>query len=63
MVTHDLQLLDPGFDYLYAMRAGEIVAEGAPSDVLREDQLKRIYDDDRARSRRVDGRTFVWSEW
>ena len=63
MVTHDLQLLDPGFDYLYAMRAGEIVAEGAPSAVLQEDRLMEIYDDARVRSRRVDGRTFVWSEW
>jgi len=63
MVTHDLQLLDPGFDYLYAMRAGEIVAEGAPSSVLQEDRLMEIYDDARVRSRRVDGRTFVWSEW
>ena len=63
MVTHDLQLLDPGFDYLYAMRAGEIVAEGAPSAVLQEERLMEIYDDARVRSRRVDGRTFVWSEW
>ena len=63
MVTHDLQLLDPGFDYLYAMHAGEIVAEGAPSAVLQEDRLMEIYDDARVRSRRVDGRTFIWSEW
>jgi len=63
MVTHDLQLLDPGFDYLYAMRAGEIVAEGRPSEVLREDRLMEIYEDQRVRSRRIDGRTFVWSEW
>ena len=63
MVTHDLQLLDPGFDYLYAMRAGEIVAEGRPSEVLQEDRLMEIYEDQRVRSRRIDGRTFVWSEW
>ena len=63
MVTHDLQLLDPGFDYLYAMRAGEIVAEGSPSEVLQEDRLMEIYEDPRVRSRRVEGRTFVWSEW
>ena len=63
MVTHDLQLLDPGFDYLYAMRAGEIVAEGRPSEVLREDRLMEIYEAPRVRSRRVEGRTFVWSEW
>lgn len=63
MVTHDLQLLDPGFDYLYAMRAGKIVAEGAPAAVLQEEQLTAIYDDERIRSRRVEGRTFVWSEW
>jgi len=63
MVTHDLQLLDPGFDYLYAMRTGEIVAEGSPSEVLQEDRLMEIYEDPRVRSRRVEGRTFVWSEW
>lgn len=63
MVTHDLQLLDPGFDHLYAMRAGEIVAQGPPADVLQEERLMEIYDDEHVRSRRVDGRTFVWSDW
>jgi iron complex transport system ATP-binding protein len=62
MVTHDLQLLDPGFDYLFAMRAGEIVAQGSPSAVLHQASLAEIYEDQHVRSRHVDGRTFVWSE-
>ena len=63
MVTHDLQLLDPGLDYAFAMRAGEIVAEGSPSAVLRQNKLVEIYGDPNVRSRQMDGRTFVWSEW
>ena len=63
MVTHDLQLLDPGVDYVFAMRAGEIVAEGSPAAVLRAERLVDIYDDPHVRSERLDGRTFVWSEW
>jgi ABC-type cobalamin/Fe3+-siderophores transport system ATPase subunit len=63
IVTHDLQLLDPGFDLLYALRAGEIVAEGSPASVLQESRLMEIYGDEHVRSRRIDGRTFIWSEW
>ncbi len=63
MVTHDLQLLDPGLDHAFAMRAGEIVAEGSPSAVLHQSKLVEIYGDPRVRSRQMDGRTFVWSEW
>ncbi|MFQ5791208.1 MAG: ABC transporter ATP-binding protein, partial [Acidobacteriota bacterium] len=63
VVTHDLQFLDPGFDRVYAMRNGRIVAEGAPVEVLREEELAQVYDDRHVRTRRVEGRTFVWSEW
>jgi iron complex transport system ATP-binding protein len=63
LVTHDLQLLDPSFDYLFAMREGRLVGQGSPSQVLREEILTRIYDDAHVRVRRVDGRTFVWSDW
>jgi iron complex transport system ATP-binding protein len=62
VVTHDLQLLDPGFDHVYAMRRGSVVAEGAPRDVLRDSVLAQVYDDPTIRTRRIDGRTFVWTE-
>jgi iron complex transport system ATP-binding protein len=62
VVTHDLQLLDPGFDHVYAIRCGSVVAEGAPPDVLRDTVLAEVYDDATIRTRRVEGRTFVWSE-
>ena len=62
IVTHDLQMLDDGFDRVFAMRAGRLEAEGAPSEVLREDVLAAVYDDARVRAHRQGGRTFVWSE-
>ncbi len=63
VVTHDLQMLDSSFDALFAMREGRIVAQGPPSDVLREDVLAGAFDDSRVRTGRIGGRTFVWSEW
>jgi ABC-type cobalamin/Fe3+-siderophores transport system ATPase subunit len=62
IVTHDLMLLDPAFDSVFAMRAGEVVAAGAPSEVLRDDVLAAIYGDEHVRARRAFGHTFVWSE-
>lgn len=62
MVTHDLTLLDPGFDAVFAMRCGTIVASGAPGDVLRDSVLAGIYDDPFIRARRVEGQLCVWSE-
>ena len=62
IVTHDLQMLHDGFDRVFAMRAGRLEAEGAPSEVLRENVLAVVYDDARVRAHRQDGRTFVWSE-
>ncbi len=63
VVTHDLQLLDPSFEYLFGMREGRIVAHGAPTQVLQEESLVQIYDDAHVRTHRVNGRTFVWSDW
>jgi iron complex transport system ATP-binding protein len=60
-VTHDLASLDDGFDRVVAMRSGRIVAAGRPSEVLDDDVLARVYDDSGVRTRRVEGRTFVWS--
>jgi iron complex transport system ATP-binding protein len=62
VVTHDLMLLDPAFDRVHAVRLGEVVAEGSPAEVLREDLLADIYGDEHVRARQAFGRTFVWSE-
>ena len=62
VVTHDLELLDPAFDRVYAMRCGTITAEGSPGEVLQDGVLQAVYDDRHVRARRVEGRTFVWSE-
>ena len=62
MVTHDLSLIEPGFDMVFAMRNGAVAAAGPPSDTLQESVLAEVYEDDRVRVRRTDGRTFVWSE-
>jgi iron complex transport system ATP-binding protein len=62
VVTHDLQLLDPAFDEVFAMRDGAVVAAGSPAEVLRDEVLSNVFDDARVRARRAFGRTFVWSE-
>ncbi len=62
VVTHDLGLLDPAFDVVLAMRCGEIVARGAPAEVLQDATLAEVYGDAQIRARRVFDRTFVWSE-
>lgn len=62
VVTHDLQLLDPAFDEVFAMRDGAVVASGSPEEVLRDEVLSSVFDDARVRARRAFGRTFVWTE-
>ncbi|MGI9104920.1 MAG: ABC transporter ATP-binding protein [Pyrinomonadaceae bacterium] len=62
MVTHDLQLLDPAFDQVYAMRCGKVAAAGPPAEVLRDAVLAEVYADAHVRARQAFGRTFVWSE-
>jgi ABC-type hemin transport system ATPase subunit len=56
-------MLDSSFDSLFLMREGRIVAQGSPADVLREEVLASGFDDSRVRTGRIEGRTFVWSEW
>ncbi|HEY0078278.1 MAG TPA: ABC transporter ATP-binding protein [Pyrinomonadaceae bacterium] len=62
IVTHDLQLLDPAFDIVFAMRSGAVAASGTPEEVLRDEVLAEVYGDEHVRARRAFGRTFVWSE-
>jgi iron complex transport system ATP-binding protein len=44
MVLHDLNLAARYSDRLVAMRAGRIVAQGAPADVLTEELLRDVFD-------------------
>jgi iron complex transport system ATP-binding protein len=62
MVTHDLSLLDPGFDVIHAMANGTIAATGPPDRVLREELLSQVYADPLVRVHRAGGHAFVWSE-
>ncbi len=61
MVTHDLQLLDPAFDRVFAIHKGALLAEGPPRQVLTDEVLSRVYEDPQVQARRLEGRTFVWS--
>jgi iron complex transport system ATP-binding protein len=62
IVTHDLQLLDPAFDQVFAMLDGAVAASGAPAEVLQDEVLARVYADEHVHARQAFGRTFVWSE-
>jgi len=62
VVTHDLNLVDPVFDRIVALRCGAVEAAGTPAEVLQRDVLAAVYDDAHVRTCRVDGRTVVWSE-
>jgi len=59
MITHDVQLTG-AFDQVVAMKCGEVVAQGAPREVLRDDILRDIYDDANVQTRQVGGQTLVW---
>jgi iron complex transport system ATP-binding protein len=61
VVTHDLHLIDPLFDYVFALRGGALEAEGTPTEILTDAVLSRVYDDPHVRARRVEGRTLIWS--
>ncbi len=62
VVTHDLLLLDPAFDEIFAMRCGRVAASGTAKEVLRDDVLAEVYGDEHIVAREAFGRTFVWSE-
>jgi iron complex transport system ATP-binding protein len=61
VVTHDLHLLDPVFDLVFALRHGELAAQGPPAEVLTDAVLAEIYEDPFVRARRIEGRTLIWS--
>jgi iron complex transport system ATP-binding protein len=44
IVLHDLNLAARYADHLVAMRGGRIVAEGAPSEVVTEELVQRVFD-------------------
>jgi iron complex transport system ATP-binding protein len=62
VVTHDLHLIDPAFDHVFALRHGTLLAEGRPAEVLTDAVLAQVYDDPFVRARRVEGRTLIWSD-
>jgi iron complex transport system ATP-binding protein len=43
MVLHDLNLAARYADHLVAMRAGRVVAEGAPGDVITQDLVREVF--------------------
>lgn len=61
VVTHDLHLIDPVFDHVFALRAGALIAQGRPTEVLTDAVLADVYGDPHVRTRRVDGHTLIWS--
>jgi iron complex transport system ATP-binding protein len=62
MITHDLQLTGSLFDRIVALRDGEVLAEGAPEEVLKSAVLAEIFDEPNVRAERVSGQTLVWIE-
>jgi iron complex transport system ATP-binding protein len=60
MITHDLQLTGSLFDWMVALREGEVAAQGRPNEVLREELLAEIYDEPNVRTQQVGGQTLVW---
>jgi iron complex transport system ATP-binding protein len=60
MITHDLQLTGSLFDWLLALRMGEVAAQGLPSDVLRGELLSEIYGEPNVRTSRMGNQTLIW---
>jgi iron complex transport system ATP-binding protein len=44
MVLHDMNLAARYSDHLFALRAGRIVANGAPRDVMTSDLIREVFD-------------------
>lgn len=62
VVTHDLHLIDSGFDRVLALRDGRLVVDDRPEKVLSDVALAAVYNDQSIRTRTVEGRTLVWCE-
>ena len=62
MITHDVQITGSMFDWIVALRAGEVAAQGSPEDVLRTELLCDIYDEPNVRAQRLGSQTLVWIE-
>jgi iron complex transport system ATP-binding protein len=60
MITHDLQLTGSLFDWLLALRMGEVAAQGLPGDVLRGELLSEIYGEPNVRTSRMGNQTLIW---
>jgi iron complex transport system ATP-binding protein len=43
MVLHELNLAARYADHLVAMRAGRVVADGAPSDVITQELVREVF--------------------
>jgi len=61
MVTHDLMLLEPSFDEVFALSHGRIACQGTPSEVLTADVLRETFNVN-IHTLREEGKIFVWSE-
>ena len=42
-VLHDINMAARYCDHLVALRAGEVIAQGTPADIMHGDVLERIY--------------------
>jgi iron complex transport system ATP-binding protein len=60
MITHDVQITGSLFDWIVAMRGGEVAAQGTPAEVLRTEILRDIYGEPNVRAQRVGNQTLVW---
>lgn len=61
VVTHDLMLLEPSFDHVYALSGGRLIAAGAPAEILQPKILRDVYCVS-IHTLREEGKIFVWSE-
>lgn len=43
MVLHDINLSARYADYIFAVKKGELIAQGAPSDIISEELMKQIF--------------------
>jgi iron complex transport system ATP-binding protein len=62
MITHDLQIVGSMFDWIVALREGDVVAQGAPDHVLCTELLLEIYGEPNVRAQRIGKQMLVWIE-